>query len=55
VASGEDVIKVTVSAGGVSYPETDVGGEKELVDMADKALYQAKESGRNCVVMANRG
>jgi two-component system, cell cycle response regulator len=55
VASGEDVIKVTISAGGVSYPQTDVGSELELVDMADKALYQAKESGRNCVVMANRG
>lgn len=55
VSSGEDVIKVTVSAGGVSYPETDVGSETELVDRADKALYQAKESGRNCVVMANAG
>jgi diguanylate cyclase (GGDEF)-like protein len=55
VANGEDVIKVTVSAGGVSYPESDAASEMELVEWADKALYQAKESGRNCVVMANVG
>jgi len=55
VRSGEDVINVTVSAGGASYPENEVGSETELVDFADKALYQAKESGRDCVVMANAG
>lgn len=55
VRSGEDVINVTVSAGGASYPENDVGGETELVDLADKALYQAKESGRDCVVLAHAG
>ena len=53
VQHGEDVIKVTVSVGGVSYPELEVTDEMELVDHADKALYRAKESGRNCVVMAN--
>lgn len=55
VANGEDQIKVTISAGGVSYPESDGANETELVDWADQALYQAKESGRNCVVMANAG
>jgi two-component system, cell cycle response regulator len=55
VAYGEDLIKVTVSVGGVSYPETNVGSETELVERADLALYQAKESGRDCVVMANAG
>ncbi len=53
VANGEDVIKVTVSIGGISYPENDAANEIDLVDRADKALYQAKESGRNCVVMAS--
>ena len=52
VTHGEDVIKVTVSVGGVSYPEKDAENEIELVDHADKALYAAKDSGRNCVVMA---
>ena len=55
VASGEDVIKVTISVGGVSYPESDAASETELVEWADKAMYQAKESGRDCVVIANAG
>ena len=55
VATGEDVIKVTISAGGVSYPESDAASETEFVELADKALYQAKESGCDCVVMANAG
>ncbi|MCB2210363.1 GGDEF domain-containing protein [bacterium] len=55
VANGEDVIKVTVSIGGISYPENDAANEVDLVDRADKALYMAKESGRNCVVMASGG
>jgi len=53
IADGEDVIKVSVSIGGISYPENDAANETELVDRADKALYQAKESGRDCVVMAS--
>lgn len=53
VGDGEDVIKVTVSIGGVSYPENEVANDIELVDRADHALYNAKESGRNCVVMAS--
>lgn len=53
VGDGEDVIKVTVSIGGVSYPENEVANEIDLVQKADNALYNAKESGRNCVVMAS--
>ena len=41
--------RITVSAGVAAYPE---GGHglKELVKAADRALYAAKEQGRDCVV-----
>jgi len=50
---GDESIVVTISLGGISFPENDVANETELVNRADLALYQAKESGRNCVVMAS--
>lgn len=53
IMDGELIIQVTISVGGVSYPENDVANETELIDQADKALYIAKDSGRNCVVMAS--
>ncbi len=47
---GEDGkrIKVTVSAGVTELAE-DISTPAELIDRADRALYQAKESGRNQV------
>ena len=44
-------LHVTISCGVASYPlNFDVGGDwHQLVDCADKALYQAKAAGRNCV------
>jgi diguanylate cyclase (GGDEF)-like protein len=42
-------VQVTVSIGGVSFPEKEVAGEQELIDAADRALYHAKNSGRNKV------
>ena len=47
-------IKVTISIGAISFPEFDAANEMELVDSADQALYRAKESGRNCVMMATK-
>ncbi len=44
---GENKIKVTVSLGIDSYPETSMNEPSELIDNADKALYSAKNSGRN--------
>ncbi len=41
--------KVTVSIGVASFPE-DAADETELIMKADKAMYAAKLSGRNCVV-----
>lgn len=52
ITDNDDVIKITTSIGGVSYPENDVANETELIDLIDKSLYRAKESGRNCVVMS---
>jgi diguanylate cyclase (GGDEF)-like protein len=54
LTDGDDSVKVTVSIGGISYPENDVSNETDLINRADQALYQAKESGRNCVVMGSR-
>ncbi|MBI5280606.1 MAG: sensor domain-containing diguanylate cyclase [Candidatus Solibacter usitatus] len=52
IAEHDQVIRVTVSLGGISFPEFDVQGEEELIRRADEALYSAKESGRNRVVVA---
>jgi len=41
--------KVTLSIGVATYPEDGLDG-KTLISNADKAMYQAKESGRNRVV-----
>lgn len=43
---------VTVSFGLSTYPEVSTT-QSELLKMADNALYEAKESGRNCVRIAN--
>ena len=51
VADGDQMISVTISIGVTSYPELDVAGEQDLVKYADEALYSAKESGRNKVVI----
>ncbi len=48
---GEQSISVTVSVGVCSYPERDVTQGSELITHADTALYEAKEHGRNCVVV----
>lgn len=44
--------KVTISIGVASFPE-DAFDDSQLVRAADKALYQAKESGRNRVCAAD--
>lgn len=50
-------VSVTVSAGVAAFPQT-TGAESrwaQVVDYADRALYKAKDSGRNCVVAAYCG
>lgn len=47
ISRGEDVVNVTVSVGvGVVNSDKKVGIH-ELIDVADKALYRAKEAGKN--------
>lgn len=44
---GTQEIRVTVSIGGASFPESNLNHEDELIEAADRALYLVKESGRN--------
>ncbi|MGI5083957.1 diguanylate cyclase DgcA [Treponema putidum] len=44
-------IKITVSTGVSSY-NFDLEPAKSLVDRADKALYESKQNGRNCVTLS---
>lgn len=47
ISRGEDVVNVTVSVGvGVVNSDKKIGIH-ELIDVADKALYRAKEAGKN--------
>ncbi|PID78459.1 MAG: diguanylate cyclase response regulator [Gammaproteobacteria bacterium] len=43
--------KITISIGGATYPEQSTI-KNELIKFADKALYQAKEAGRNRCIFA---
>ena len=45
-------IEVTASFGVACFPSTDIKNMEDLLKAADKALYEAKESGRNKVVTA---
>ncbi|UKL14144.1 diguanylate cyclase [Dissulfurimicrobium hydrothermale] len=51
VKADDTDIRITISAGGVSFPETDVRDEMDLIKKADEALYMAKNTGRNRVVV----
>jgi len=50
---GRNQCKVTISLGVSTFPE-DGGDSKSLLEYADRALYQAKENGRNRVCVQGR-
>jgi two-component system cell cycle response regulator len=45
------LIPVTISIGVAAYPYASIQNGLELIAVADEALYEAKRSGRNRVVM----
>ena len=48
-------ISITISIGVSSYPDVGIKGHKDLIIMADKALYEAKSSGRNRTIYFKDG
>ena len=50
IKSNEQVIKVTISIGLVAYPREDISNVQQLIQMADEAMYEAKNTGRNRTV-----
>jgi diguanylate cyclase (GGDEF)-like protein len=51
ISDGGQTIRVTISLGGSSHPTQSVQRGETLVQLADDALYKAKETGRNRMVL----
>ncbi|MDY6990144.1 MAG: diguanylate cyclase, partial [Thermodesulfobacteriota bacterium] len=49
VRDGDKVLHVTISVGVATFPNEAIEDSKTLIECADKALYRAKDSGRNRV------
>ncbi|HEV7678582.1 MAG TPA: diguanylate cyclase [Candidatus Dormibacteraeota bacterium] len=49
-----EAMPISVSIGGVAYPD-DTGDARQLLRLADDALYKAKRTGRNRVCFVNDG
>jgi diguanylate cyclase (GGDEF)-like protein/PAS domain S-box-containing protein len=47
-----DGLRVTISIGVASFPAIDVESPEKFIELADAALYRAKDGGRNCVRVA---
>ncbi|MDD3627198.1 MAG: sensor domain-containing diguanylate cyclase [bacterium] len=47
-------LKITISAGIAEFP-TDTADKKELIELADSALYKAKKNGRNRLEIFSKG
>jgi diguanylate cyclase (GGDEF)-like protein len=53
ISHGQQSIRVTMSLGGAALMGENVDKEDSLVNLADQALYRAKQTGRNKVELAN--
>ncbi|PXF53036.1 MAG: diguanylate cyclase response regulator [Deltaproteobacteria bacterium] len=49
VRDKDHVLHVTISLGVATFPHEQISNPKQIVECADKALYKAKENGRNRV------
>jgi GGDEF domain-containing protein len=49
IGDGMKPIEITISLGVALYD----GNRREFFSEADRALYQAKAAGKNCVIIAN--
>jgi len=52
ITDGAQTIRATISLGAAAYPNQSVEREEDLVGLADEALYRAKETGRNRLVLS---
>ena len=52
IIEGQQTIRITLSLGGAAFPNQNVEKESALLQLADDSLYQAKDTGRNRVVIA---
>jgi len=50
-APNGDVVKQTVSIGIAFYPHPLASSKEEMISLSDRALYKAKEQGRDCIVV----
>ena len=51
IYSGAQRVPVTVSAGMIKVPAGETGWYERCMRLADAALYQAKEMGRNRIIV----
>ena len=51
VPTTEEAITVTVSVGGVSFPQAEATQVKDLLEYVDRAVYASKKRGRDCLTL----